>query len=461
MSQVKLSAKEVQQAAELFLAFHRRFAGFFRTKTREMSRQARQYLQGLLVCLERGNMVRFEKVVPQSDHQSLQHFLSVSPWKEAGVLEALQGRVIQVLGDPKEGSVHIDEVGFPKSGGASVGVKWQYCGHAGKVENCQVGVFLGYVRGSVRTLIDRRLFLPEEWAEDQAKREKCGVPPGVVYHSKGELGLEMLLEAKGRGLPFGWVGMDSGYGSKPWLLERLEQEGIEYIADIPCDSRVWVKEPKVGIPQRRGGRGRPPSKVQVLAGEEAPVEVRQVVEGIAQQEWGGYYVRDSERGKLWSQMVLRRVYPVRGELPGPESWLVIRREGEGKLKYQLSNAPPEVSKGRLARMSHSRYWMERAIQDAQGETGMGDYEVRGWVGWHHHMTMMLLAMLFLVELQRGWKGKAPELTVQDVREILEVILPRREITAGEIIRLLEQKHKARLSARNSHHRKQEAERQKV
>lgn len=267
-----------------------------------------------------------------------------------------------MLGDEEEGSVPMDEVGFPKSGEASVGVQRQYCGHLGKV-----GVFLGYVGGTSRTLLDRRLYLPEEWAEDEARRERCG----VVYQSKGELGLEMLLEARGRGLPFGWVGMDSAYGSKPWLLRRLEKERLGYIADIPSDTRFWLKEPKVGVSQRKGRRGRQPSKVRVLEGEERPVEVRQLVEGIAEEDWGWYYVRDSERGKLWSQLVFLRVYPVREGLPGPEGWLVIRKEkaGKGKLKYQLSNAPKETSRKRLARMSHSRYWIGRSIQDARGEAG--------------------------------------------------------------------------------------------
>jgi len=123
------------------------------------------------------------------------------------------------------------------------------------------------------------------------------------------------------------------------------------------------------------------------------------------------------------------------------------------VKYQLCSAPADTSMLRLGQMSASRYWMERAIEDAKGEAGIADYEVRGWRGWHHHMTMTLLAMLFLLELSLYWQEKAPLLTVQDVREILEVILPKREITPQEILQLIEQKHRARDSAKRSHHRK--------
>jgi SRSO17 transposase len=404
--------------------------------------------------LEQGDLMGFEKVVPQSNHQSLGHFVLEFPWKGTSIIGAIQGRVGELVGDAQEGSVHLDGVGFVKSGSALVGVHRQYGGHVGKVENCQVGVFLGYVRGSFRVLIDHRLYLGEAWVEDAVRRERCGVSEGVGYQSQGELGLERLLEAKGRGFPLGWVGMDRGYGSKPWLLARLEQEGIEYMADVPCDTRVWLSTPKVGVPPGQGKQGGSPSQVRVLAGEEKPVEVRELVKRIAQEEWEWYYVRDTERGELWSPLAFLRGYPVREGLPGPERWLVLGREEGEKLKSQVSKAPKETSRSRLAGMSHSRYGIERAIQDARGEAGMGEDQVRGWVGWHHPRTRVLLAMLFLLELQFTWKEQAPQLTVQEVREILEGILPRREITAEEIIRLLEQKHKARRSARNSHPRRQ-------
>jgi len=149
-----------------------------------------------------------------------------------------------------------------------------------------------------------------------------------------------------------------------------------------------------------------------------------------------------------------RVYPVKDELPCKETWLIIRRnDGEDEMKYQLSNAPPGTSVERLGKMSASRYWIERAIQDAKGEVGMADYQVRGWLAWHHHMTMTLLAMLFLLDLLVVLKEKAPALTIQDVREILEVILPRKEVTHDELLKLLEQKVIARESARRSHHKR--------
>jgi SRSO17 transposase len=323
----------------------------------------------------------------------------------------------------------------------------------GKVENCQVGVFLGYTHGASRTLIDRRLYLPEAWATDLDRRTNAGVPEEVTFQTKAQLGLDMLKAALRRGVPFGWVGMDCHYGQQPWLLQELASLSVIYVADIPCDTRVWLTRPATEIPPRQGTRGRLSAREHVKAGEPEPVEVRHLVEQLPEAAWQRLFLRDTERKPLWCRVAVLRVWPVWDELPGPEHWLVIRQnEGESELKYQLSNAPVSTSLARLGQMSASRYWMERALEDAKGEAGLADYEVRGWRGWHHHMTLTLLAMLFLLRLTLKWQGKAPQLTVQDVREILEVILPKRQITPQEILDLIERKHQARDSAKRSHHR---------
>lgn len=451
---MELSVEELTEAVALFEKFHSRFADCFRTKTRDVSKQSSQYLQGQLLCLERGNMTNLTKIVPDSDNQSFQQFLSDSPWKDELVIEKLQQQVTQLIGDAQEGALHLDETGFVKQGSHSVGVKRQYCGRLGKVDNCQVGVFLGYTRGNHRTLLDRRLYLPEEWVLDVERRQKARVPEDVTFQTKAHLGLEMVKEAMKRGVPFGWIGMDCHYGNQPWLLAELSEQSVIYTADVPCDTRVWLECPQTEIPARKGTRGRLPRKKKVKAGESSPVEVRHIAQQLPQNAWQRLFLRDTERKQLWCRFAALRVFPVWNGLPGPEHWLLIRQnEGQPELKYQLCNAPASVPLQRLGQMSASRYWMERAIEDAKGEAGLADYEVRGWRGWHHHMTMTLLAMLFLLELNLHWQEKAPLLTIQDVREILEVILPKREITPQEILRLIEQKHRARDSAKRSHHRK--------
>ncbi len=450
---MKLSFDDLGAVTGELNVFHSPYSDFFRNKTQKSIKQALQYLQGQIVLNERGNMTNIEKVVPDCNHQSLQHFISNSQWDEEGVISKIQRQVSELIGNPVHGSVHLDESGFIKDGENSVGVKRQYCGRFGKVDNCQVGLFLGYAFWSRRTLIDKRLYLPDDWANDPVRRERCGVPAWVTFKMKAELGLEMLLKARKRGVPFAWVGMDCFYGQQPWFLDSLDHEGFLYIADVPSDTRVWLERPEVKAPKRKGNRGRHPTRKHVIEGEPEPIEVLKLVEELTDDAWEHIFLRDSERKEIWCDMACLRIYQVRDELPGPESWLILRKDDNGEKKYQLSNASPNTRISRLAEMSCSRYWIERAFEDAKGEVGMADYEVRGWLGWHHHMTMVLLAMLFLLILQMKWKDKAPMMTIQDVREILEVILPRKRITKKEIIEIIKRKHKARESARKSHHKR--------
>ena len=166
-----------------------------------------------------------------------------------------------------------------------------------------------------------------------------------------------------------------------------------------------------------------------------------------------FFIRDTERKELWSNVACIRVYPMDDGLPGKELWLIIRRDdGESTAKYQLSNAPSDINFQLLAKMSCSRYWIERAFEDAKGIAGLADYEVRSWTGWHHHVAMSMLAMLALLMLNLQMGKETDLLTVQDVKEILEVILPKKMVDENEIIKIIKEKHKARDSARRAHHR---------
>ena len=174
------------------------------------------------------------------------------------------------------------------------------------------------------------------------------------------------------------------------------------------------------------------------------------------REWHHVFIRDTERRELWADMACLRVFPSEdNSLPGDECWLIIRKDPKNskEIKYQLSNAPLDTSIDQLARMSGSRYWIERTFEDGKGIAGLADYQVRNWTGWHHHMTMTILAMLYLMVLSIDLGKKVEFLTVQDVKEIFEVIMPKRYVTSEELVQLILEKHKRRLSARRSHHRR--------
>jgi SRSO17 transposase len=434
--------------------FHWKYSTNFKTKTRTSEKQALQYLEGKFLEKGRGNMTSYAENVKGSNNQKFQHFISDSQWDTEPIIDQIQKDVTDLIGDKINGSIHIDESGFKKEGKNSVGVKRQYFGRLGKIDNCQMGVFLGYANGNRRTLIDERLYLPEDWANDPIRRKKCGVPDDIVFKTKGQLGLEMLLEAQNRKVPFAWVGMDCFYGEQPWLLDEIDSKDMIYIADIPFDTQIWLEKPRTEIPEKKGIVGRNPKREKIICGEPQPITVQELAKQLDSSRYKRVFLRETERKELWSMLACLRVFPVRNKLPGVETWLIIRKdEGENKTKFQLSNAPLDTSIERLGQMSCSRYWIERALEDGKGEAGLADYQVRGWTGWHHHMVMTLLAMLFILQMVVKWGRKAESMSVQDVKEILEVILPRKKITEKEILAIIQQKHRARLSARKSHHRR--------
>lgn len=365
MSFVDLVSADVEQVAQRFEEFHKRFASRFATATRNMAAQARQYLQGQFICQGEDNLMVFDKWVPDTSYQSLHHFISTSPWEDKPIIDDIAQSVKTLIGSAEHGSLHIDESGLPKQGNHSVGVTRQYCGRLGKVDNCQMGVFLGYANDSHRILLDKRLYLPKSWTKDKARMKQCGVPNETEFCTKAQLGLEMIRSAQQRKMPYAFIGMDTHYGQQPWLLAALEADNECYIADIPCDTRVWQQCPETQIPKRKGNRGRPPTKQKLVKGEPAPIEVREIASSLSASAWQREYVRDTQRGQLFTRIACLRVYPVRDELPGPATWLIIREdEANNKLKYQFCNAAKETPVSRLAYMSHSRYWIERAIQDA-------------------------------------------------------------------------------------------------
>ncbi|KXB07493.1 hypothetical protein AKJ52_00080 [candidate division MSBL1 archaeon SCGC-AAA382C18] len=420
-----------------FEAFHERFSELFKTKTRNVGDKAMDYLLGGLHLDKKFVLTNIPEVVDDTNNQRLHHFISESPWRKEPVIERLQEDASELIGG-EDTALVVDGVSFPKQGEKSVGVARQWCGRLGKVENCQVGVFLGLATpDGERTLIDERLYLPEDWIEDEERREEAGVPEDVEFKTKPELALDMILEAKENGVSFGWVNADTAFGDSGDFRRGLDEEDITYVVEVPCNTNIWLEEEV----DPSGGKRKPSRRVDELADE------------LDQSQFEEVYVRDTERGELRCDAIALRVRTVENDCPSDdEEWLVIRKDND-ETKYLLSNAPPNAELEKLVRMSAGRYWIERAIEDGKGEVGMADYEVRKWRGWHHHMTMTMLAMLLLLEMKIGLGDKCPDLTVQDVRDILQRTLPKRNVTKDDFRKLLEEKIKRRKSAKKSRHRK--------
>lgn len=446
----ELTPDAIQEHAEALVNFHLRFCGYFRTSTRDVAPHALEYLKGQLLCASRRNMSQMSIGLTPYNEQALAHFVSTSPWPDAPLLEALgdeAATLLQATSEPGAHALILDESGIPKQGVQSVGVARQYCGALGKVDNCQVGVFLAYSNAEQATLIDRRLYLPEAWVQDSQRCHQAGIPESAqVFRTKAQLGLAMILRAHQRGVPFDFVGMDAHYGEQPWLLTCLEQAALVYVADIPVQTRVYLTAPPVGIPPRQGTRGKHPTTPRVLAGE--AIEVSQLG---AQVPWHRITVRETQRGVLTIRFGVLRVWRIEEGLPCPQPvWLLIRQSLDGTdTTFSFSNAAPSTPVLTLAEWQSRRYWVERAVQDAKGLAGLDEYQVLGWRGWHHHMTMVLLAMLFLLQLKQTLRPKAAMLTLQDALEILQVVLPKRQLTYQEAIDHIRKKHLKRFRSRRS------------
>jgi SRSO17 transposase len=320
------------------------------------------------------------------------------------VLGEVRAHVTEVFGDEK-GTVNIDETGFPKKGKKSVGVKRQYSGTLGRVDNCQIGVFANYCCSNGHTFIDRRLFLPEEWAADRDRREEAGVPEGVVFRTKPELGLEMVETAVRDGVPFRWVGGDCVYGDSPKFVQGVRALGKWYVLDVSSEAHVWLTQPELRNSGEPGSGRRRSAKAAKATTK--PISVPEAVAQLSSSAFRRVTVADGSQGPIVYEYAEMTVWFSEEGAPAsqPERLLVRRScTQEAEVKYHRSNAPSKVNLERIAEQRACRWTIEQDIQAGKGECGLDEYETRGWIGWHHHTGLAILALLFLV-LQKVRLGK--------------------------------------------------------
>jgi SRSO17 transposase len=398
-------------------------------------------------------MERMAEAVPDSDDQVFQHFLTNSPWDDQRVVDQIASDSNRLLGGKKDSCLIIDETGFPKKGDKSVGVSRQWCGQLGKTENCQTGVFT--VLGSKEHVVPvgYRLFLPESWVNDEKRCLEAGIPhEQIEFNRKHDLALQLVIQARLQSINFQWVGADGLYGEDPDFLRTLDRMYETFMVDIHKDQHVYLEDPKPLVPPRKSKKGRKPTK---LKAQTAPIRVDKWAEQQPDDRWKKVSVRDTTKGKLRVYMLHQRVWLWDGEESKANCWhLIARREIDSKkIKFSLCNAPASTSIKRLAFMQAQRYWIERIFQDAKSQSGMGEYQARKWRSWHHHMAMVMMVMLFMVEQRLLHKDQYPLLSCFDIAVLLCFLLPRRAITLEEIIRQMEVRHKKRRDSIESAYRK--------
>jgi len=387
---------------------------------------SKNYLLGLLGDAPRKNIERMALELGEKV-RSMQHFMGQSPWEKEPVIAIHQRLVGETLGEV-DGVALIDESSVVKQGDDSVGVAAQYCGSVGKIANGQVGVYLGYASRKGYSLLDGQLFVPDEWFDEAhaEKRRQCGVPEELVFQTKPEIGLELLKKAVKRGdLPFQWVAADELYGDSPAFRDGVAALNKWYFTEIKCNTPIWSVRPEVHVPVLKG-RGRPPMRLRLRHPSERPTQVKELATGISKEGWTRATIKEGSKGPIVCDFAFLRLIESRKNLPGPEVWLIIRRnlEDPSIIKFYFINALSSTPVVEFVRVSGMRWPIETIFEEAKGEVGFDHYEMRSWLGWHHHMLLVSLAHHFLVRLRILFQDRAPALTVYQVRLLLASVLPK-------------------------------------
>jgi SRSO17 transposase len=368
------------------------------------------YCLGLLMPIERKSVEPMAAVTAPAQvaakHQSLLHFVGNAPWSDAAMLAKVGELVLPVIerSGPIEAWI-IDDTGFPKKGRHSVGVTRQYCGQLGKQDNCQVAVTLSLANRDASLPMAYRLYLPEDWAKDQELRRRTKIPEEIAFQTKPEIALEQIKTARAAGLPEGVVLMDAGYGNDTELRAAITALGISYVAGITGTTTVWPPGSAPLPPQTRSGRGRPQRRLQ-RDPEHQPISAKALALSLPKEAWQTVAWREGSAERLSSRFARQRVRPAHRDTelsqPRAEEWLLIEwpENDTEPTKYWLATLPEEIAFDRLVDLAKLRWRIERDYQELKQELGLGDYEGRGWRGFHHHATLCIAAYAFLIA-ERG------------------------------------------------------------
>lgn len=353
----------------------------------EMRARSRRYLLGLLSGAARKNGWQLAEAAGERTPHGMQDLLSRAVWDAAAVRDDLRTYVLEHLGAP-EAVLVLDETGFLKKGSQSVGVQRQYSGTAGRIENCQIGVFLAYASPRGRAFLDRALYLPQAWAADAARRAAAGVPTDVAFRTKPELARVMLERALVAGVPFAWVTGDEVYGGDRRLRVWLEEQNLAHLLAIKATEPLWAAT----------DRG------------PAQVAAANLIAMLPADAWITLSAGDGAKGPRrydWAWVPIR---PLRE--PGKGYWLLARRalSDPADLAYYVGFGPAETALAELVRVAGTRWVIESCFEEAKGEVGLDQYEVRRWDGWHRHITLCLLAHAILAVTRAGAAQKGVPMT---------------------------------------------------
>ena len=392
--------EDVDDFMQELMGFHEEFRDCFaRSEPRD---NFFRYMVGQFSELERKSIEPIALVVEDGSVRSMQRSISDAIWDEENILLKYRSMVNEDMGD-LNGVLIFDETGFVKKGYDSVGVAKQYCGTIGKVDNCQIGVFMAYASPHGYALLDKRLYMPEQWfGEDYAlRRNKCGVPQGIDFQTKPQLAVEMFEQFQSQQiLPFKYIVADSIYGNSPEFIKAVEScVGCTYFVSVPCDTLCWLQKP-ITREKRYRYKGEVLTKRVVEKTEKKPISVETLAKNINDYFWYRRKVSEGTKGPIEYEFTKRQVILSKDGLPEKTVWLVIKRTlDKRKYYYYISNAPISTRLSAFVWLSGMRWPIEQCFEETKTELGMDHYEVRKYAGWNHHILTCMLAHFFLWHLK--------------------------------------------------------------
>lgn len=440
LAQWGLEIEKIEDLGEKLYKYWQKFSPYMQSQTRDTSIYGFQYISGLLRIESKKtiNNIGQKTKVPT---QNMQHFISNSPWSSQELLNALQRDISSQPRFQKGGMLVIDESANEKSGKHSAGAGRQYNGRLGKIEMSQVGVFISLVTPTVNTWIDGKLFFPKAWFKKEAaeERQKIEMPARLSFKTKPELAWEIVQRIRDNGVAFEGIAMDTLYGRNRKLRANLDQTGIEYYADVPNDTQVYLRQPHIIYPRTK--KGKKSKRPLFLCG--SPCKVRDLLK-TPYLRWHQIDIRPSEQGFLTAEFARIRVW-TRYNNSIRSEWLLIRLDNS-RVTFILSNASLDTSLDTMAWRKSHRYFIERSNQDAKSEFGWDDFRAIKYRAWQHQLALTILASVFVAEIRLDWATQyqhhpellahyqidiLPILSVANICELLRAAMPLPQLTPPE------------------------------
>ena len=392
----------------------------FKTKTKSVLIQAELYIE-LLAVTERGsrNIEAMSSNLPPSNYHRIQHFISESPWSARKLIDSVALDVNELFKDTKSVGLLLDESSEEKKGDCSVGVAHQYCGSLGKLANCQVAVYATLCSQEHFSIIDAELYLPESWINDADRRKKAGVPDTIAYRKKAQIALDIIKRIKAAGIRFDYVAADSLYGHDPDFRVGLDEMGILYVVDTHKDTKIYKEAFQVEIPQKKlGTKGKTPT---IAKPNKPSLRVDKYMAELTEADWDKVVLRNGSKGALVSKVHSKEIFIEENGICQKRT-LVIRKTREHKserIHYVISNQSLDTcTAAQLAEYQCTRFYIEQSFREAKQNIGMCEYQVRGWLAWHHHIALSIMALAFFTMEKLENNENMPLLSYRDIRDMI-------------------------------------------